>query len=166
LTVHLLVYIVGSMAPPPASALEANVPTLLRAARATYAAAFRSAHHEAGFVDIPRDGAFVIGSISHGGSPLSEIIARLRISKQAAGQLVETLVLRGYLVRSVDPDDRRRMKVSLTERGTAVATVGRTTLARVDAALVARVGAEYVAHTRATLAALAREDLLDGSGPT
>jgi DNA-binding MarR family transcriptional regulator len=76
------------------------------------------------------------------------------VSKQAAGQLVDTLVTRGYLDRSPDPDDRRRLTVTLTERGHAAATVIRSVIERVDADLAGRVGAEHVARTRATLAAL------------
>jgi DNA-binding MarR family transcriptional regulator len=76
------------------------------------------------------------------------------VSKQAAGQLVDVLVVRGYLDRFPDPDDRRRMTVALTERGRAAAAAARTAIERVDADLAARVGAEHLAHARATLAAL------------
>jgi DNA-binding MarR family transcriptional regulator len=96
----------------------------------------------------------VIGSIARTGSPLSQIIKELGVSKQAAGQLVDTLVMRGYLDRSVDPEDRRRLTISLTERGHAAAAVIRSAIDRVDAALVDRVGQEYVRHARVTLAAL------------
>ena len=82
------------------------------------------------------------------------MIRELGVSKQAAGQLVDTLVVRGYLDRSADPEDRRRMTVSLTERGQLAAAAGRSAVERVDAQLTERVGEEYVAHTRATLAAL------------
>jgi DNA-binding MarR family transcriptional regulator len=143
-----------------------SIPTLLRGARATYAAAIGAALREAGFADVPRDGAFVLGAIAHGGTPMSEIITRLRISKQAAGQLVDTLVRRGYLVRSPDPDDRRRLTVRLTERGDAAAAVGLAARHHVDAALVAEVGTETVARLREALRALARSDLLirEGTG--
>ena len=50
-------------------------------------------------------------------APLAEVIRQLGVSKQAAGQLVDSLVVRGYLDRTVDPDDRRRLIVTLTERG-------------------------------------------------
>jgi DNA-binding MarR family transcriptional regulator len=76
------------------------------------------------------------------------------VSKQAAGQLVDTLVLRGYLDRSIDVEDRRRLTVSLTERGRGAAEAIRAAVEGVDAELLSRVGPEYVAHTRATLAAL------------
>jgi DNA-binding MarR family transcriptional regulator len=143
---------------------DASLAALLRSARFTYQSAFRSAHAEAGFDDIPRDGAFVIGSIAGAGSPLSDVIWRLHLSKQASGQLVDTLVQRGYLARATDPDDRRRLVITLTELGREAAAVGRRARERVDRALIERVGPEYVAHTRATLTALSDGDLLDDGG--
>ncbi len=83
------------------------------------------------------------------------MIRDLRISKQAAGQLVDTLVSRGYLARTVDEHDRRRLIVALTERGRGAAATQAAARERVDAALLAKVGAEYVQHTRTALAALA-----------
>ena len=76
---------------------------------------------------------------------------------QAVGvrqQLVDALVLRGYLERAVDDEDRRRLTVALTERGRAAAEVSRKTVERIDAALLKKVGREHVAHARATLMAL------------
>jgi DNA-binding MarR family transcriptional regulator len=127
---------------------------LLRAARMTYGSAIRAALADAGCDDIPRNGSYVIGAIARTGAPLSAVIRDLGVSKQAAGQLVDTLVSRGYLDRTVDADDRRRLTVTLTERGLFAATVIRSAADRVDTDLVGRVGAEHVAHTRATLAAL------------
>jgi DNA-binding MarR family transcriptional regulator len=159
LTVLLLVYLDGIGYPGPMDADPAwhddvAMPALLRAARTTYGSAIRSALEEVGCADVPRNGVFVIGAIARTGSPLGEIIAALGVSKQAAGQLVDTLVLRGYLHRAPDPDDRRRMTVSLTERGRTAAAAGRAAVERIDGQLADRVGAEHGAHTRATLAAL------------
>ena len=107
-----------------------------------------------GFDDMPRNGSYVIGAIARTGAPLGQIIRQLGVSKQAAGQLVDTLVARGYLDRSVDPEDRRRLMISLTERGAAAAAVLSSVVERVDIELEERVGPEYVAHTRVTLASL------------
>lgn len=132
------------------------MPVLLRHARTTYGAAMRRALAAAGCDDIPKNGLYVIGGLAleKVNVPLSQLIEELRISKQAAGQLVDTLVTRGYLERAIDPDDRRKLTIVLTERGRAAAAVQAAAREKVDAALVARVGADYVAHARATLAAL------------
>jgi DNA-binding MarR family transcriptional regulator len=129
-------------------------PVLLRFARSAYTAAIRTAQAEAGCDDIPRDGTYVIGAMANGTMPLADVIGEIGMSKQAAGQLVDTLVLRGYIDRAADPNDRRRLTLTLTERGHALAEATRSAIKRFDAELVARVGAEHVAITRATLLAM------------
>jgi DNA-binding MarR family transcriptional regulator len=136
---------------------EVAFPALLRSARTTYGSAIGSSLSEAGFDDVPRNGAFVIGSIARTGAPLSDIIKELGVSKQAAGQLVDTLVARGYLDRTVDPEDRRRLTITLTERGLAAGSAIRSAVDRVDTTLLEQVGAESVARARATLAALVEQ---------
>jgi len=138
---------------------DVGIPALLRAARRTYGVAVRAALADAGCDDMPRNGSYVVGAIDRTGAPLSQIITELGVSKQAAGQLVDTLVARGYLDRSPDPDDRRRLTITLTERGHAAAATIRAAVEQVDAGLLDAVGADYVAHTRATLGALARAAL-------
>jgi len=132
------------------------IPALLRHARVTYGKAMRRALEEAGFDDIPGNGLYLIGGLAldNGGVPIRQLVAELRITKQGAGQLVDTLVSRGYLARTPDEDDRRQMIVTLTERGEAAAQIQAEARERVDAALAARVSAEDIAATRRTLAAL------------
>src|SRR5689334_1034863 len=132
------------------------LPALLRHARTTYGSAMRKALDEAGYDDIPGNGLYVIGGLALGAEdvPLGQLIKELRISKQAAGQLVDALVMRGYLERSVDKDDRRRLTVTLTERGKAAAETQSAARAAVDAELAASVGEEDVKRTRRTLAVL------------
>ena len=132
-----------------------SFPGLLRAARTVYAAAIRSALAGAGYADVPKNGVFVLGAIARDHAPLSGIIQGLGVSKQAAGQLVDALVVRGYLERSVDAEDRRRLTVSLTERGRDTAHIARAAIEQVDARLAARVGAQSFEHTRQVLMALA-----------
>lgn len=131
-------------------------PALLRHARYTYGNAMRAALAEAGYDDIPKNGLSVIGGMAMelDDLPLGILIRNLRISKQAAGQLVDALVLRGYLERAIDPGDRRKLTVKLTEHGRAAAAAQRAARERVDAELVARAGKEAVDCMRKTLATL------------
>lgn len=135
---------------------EIVLPALLRHARTTYGSAMRQSLAEAGYDDIPKNGLYVIGGLAMdgGGIPLGQLIEELRISKQAAGQLVDTLVARGYLERAADPEDRRKLTVSLTERGRNSAAIQAAAREKIDAELVTRVGQENINSARRTLAAL------------
>ena len=135
---------------------EIALPVLLRHARNTYGVAMRQALAEGGYDDIPGNGLYLIGGLALGAVdiPLAQLIKELRISKQAAGQLVDTLVMRGYLDRAVDKDDRRKLTVTLTERGRAAAATQAAAREKVDAELLASVGQQDVERTRRTLAVL------------
>ena len=134
--------------------LNTPLPALLRAARRTCGSALRAALAEAGFDDIPRNGIYVIGAIARNSAPLSQIISALGVSKQSAGQVVDTLVLRGYLDRRADEEDRRRLTVTLTKRGAAAAAISRTVVNQIEDELINRIGSKAVTQTRKTLAAL------------
>jgi DNA-binding MarR family transcriptional regulator len=131
-------------------------PALLRWARGTYGDAMQKALAEAGCDDVPPNGMYVIGGLALGAGdvPLSVLVKELKLSKQSAGQLVDTLVLRGYLWRETDEADRRRFTVSLTERGRHAAIVQREAREGIDAELLSRAGAEAVAGARKTLGML------------
>jgi len=135
----------------------ASLPALLRHARTPYGTAMREALEAAGYDDLPANGLYVIGALAYGkpDAQLAEIIADLRMSKQAAGQLIDTLVTRGYLTRAVDAADRRKLTITLTERGHAAALAQSEGRAKIDAALTARIGDKGVLHLRKALAALA-----------
>lgn len=135
---------------------EVPLPVLLRHGRNTYGTAMRQALAEAGYDDLPGNGLYVIGGLALDRSdiPLGQLIKELRISKQAAGQLVDTLVTRGYLERAMDKDDRRKLTVALTERGRAAAAAQQAGREKVDAELLAAVGEEDLSRTRRTLAVL------------
>jgi DNA-binding MarR family transcriptional regulator len=135
---------------------DMSLPAMFRFARNTYGVAMRRALEAAGYDDIPGNGLYVIGGLAKGadGVPLGQLIKELRTSKQAAGQLVDALVLRGYLQRVPDETDRRKMSVSLTERGRAAAVVQTQAREKIDAELLAGVGQEAVTQMRRALAEL------------
>ena len=133
-----------------------SIPALLRHARNTYGTAMRRALEQAGYDDIPKNGLYVIGGLALGAgdAPLSVLVRDLHLSKQSAGQLVDALVTRGYLVRAEDPQDRRKLVVALTARGRAAAAAQATASKRIDALLAERVGQANVGKLRQALAAL------------
>jgi DNA-binding MarR family transcriptional regulator len=132
------------------------IPALLRHARTTYGAAMRRALDKAGYDDIPKHGMYLIGGMARGAEaiPLARLIQQLGVSKQVASQLVDSLVLNGYLKRAEDPEDRRKSNLTLTERGRVAAVIQAAARKKIDSQLFARVGRENVKRTRRTLAAL------------
>jgi DNA-binding MarR family transcriptional regulator len=133
-----------------------GIAALMRHARAVYGTAMREALTEAGYDDIPKNGLYIIGGLALGaeGVPLGRLGEELGVSKQAVGQLVDTLVLRGYLARTVDEADRRKLTITLTERGRAAAEVQKAAGDAINAKWAERIGDEGVLKVRRSLAAL------------
>jgi len=127
---------------------------LLYATRGTYTAAVRRAQAKCGYLDVPASGEFILNAMELSGAPLESIVKFMGVSKQAVSQSVEMLVERGYLERDRDPSDRRRVTLSLTERGHAAGRAGKAAIEQVDRQLQARVGRTALAHARSVLAAL------------
>ncbi|HEV3265114.1 MAG TPA: MarR family winged helix-turn-helix transcriptional regulator [Acidimicrobiales bacterium] len=135
---------------------------MLAAARRTYTTAIRTALVDAGFDDIPRSGGSLLGRIARSGHELRDVAGELAVSKQAASQLVDTLVTRGYVERRPDPDDRRRVTVGLTDRGRSAAAEIRQAVEGVDAELATKVSHQDLARARTVLGAIVEM----GHGPT
>ncbi len=70
---------------------------------------------EAGFSDYRR--AYLPVFQSRDGSRIVELAERAQITKQSMGELVQSLVERGYVERVPDPTDGRAMLIRRTERG-------------------------------------------------
>jgi DNA-binding MarR family transcriptional regulator len=132
------------------------IPALLRAARGSYSQAIRVRLGEAGFDDLPRNGGFVLGGMANHGGSAVDVIRGLGVSKQAASQLIDTLVLRGYLTRDMNPNDRRRMTIELTDRGRAAAAAVRSGVQAIDAELAQMLTPAELAGLRSGLTALGR----------
>jgi len=138
---------------------DVPLPQLMRAARDSYRDAVQRSLADAGRDDIPRNGVFVLTGLDQSASetkfsPQADVVVSLGLSKQAASQLIDTLVLREYLERRADPEDRRRMGVRLTDRGRTAAAAIQAAVDALDAALAQRITADELRGLRAGLAAL------------
>jgi DNA-binding MarR family transcriptional regulator len=136
---------------------ELALPVLLGAGRMTYGKAIRSGYAEVGFDDIPKLGPRLLGGIRRNGGSVGSVgnVAKdFGISKQAASKLVDTLVIRDYIERGVDPEDRRRLTLELTERGREAADIGWEETDRVDRELEEAVGGAAITQLRETVATL------------
>jgi DNA-binding MarR family transcriptional regulator len=133
---------------------DVPTPALLRAARGAYGQAIRRALRDRGIEDMPPNGPFVIGGIGNQGQPLGVLVQQLRVTKQAASALIDTLVLRDYLSRTTDPNDRRRVNVTLTDRGHEAADAVLAGVMAVDRELTELLGVTGLEQFRAGLLAL------------
>src|SRR5580700_3761649 len=124
---------------------ETNIPALLRWARGSYGQAVRRSLAIAGYEDLPRNGPFVLGGMANLGGSAADMILGLGVTKQAASQLIDTLVLRGYLTREVDAEDRRRLTITLTDRGRGAAQAVRGAVEAIDAELADSVTPDQLA---------------------
>jgi DNA-binding MarR family transcriptional regulator len=137
---------------------DVPLPTLMRGAREVYRDAVRRALEAAGCDDVPRNAAFVLAGLDHRApeaafSSQADVVASLGLSKQAASQLIDTLVLREYLERRNDPVDRRRMEVRLTNRGRTAAIAIQTAIDAIDSTVAQLITADELHAMRVGLAA-------------
>lgn len=107
----------------------------------------------AGCDDMPRNGPFVLGGIANYGRSAGDMTRELGLSEQAASQLLDNLVARGYAERQLNLDGRRGMTIELTDRGRAAATAVRVGLESVDAELARLLPPADLAALRAGLTA-------------
>ncbi len=145
---------------------QVSIPALLRASRGAYGHAIRRELGAAGLEDLPPNGAYVVGGIVNHAGSAGDLVRQLGVSKQAASQLIDTLVVRGYLERRVDPEDRRRIIIEATERGRAAAQAIAAGVQAVDAELTERISADGVSALQDGLVALCemRERMEDEAG--
>jgi DNA-binding MarR family transcriptional regulator len=141
---------------------EIATPTLMRAARGTYARSIRAQLHAIGATDLPRNGAVVLVGIASGGDgSRPDLPGDLGVTKQAISQLVDTMVERGYLVRGTHQDDRRRVSLELTPRGREVVEAVVAGVDAVDAQLHEQLTADKIEAMRTALLALAQIKISD-----
>src|ERR1700683_2727776 len=136
---------------------DVPLPSLMREARDVYRDAIRRALEAAGCDDIPRNSVFALSGLDRRApeptfSAQSDVVESRGLSKQAASQLIDTLVLREYLERRNDPEDRRRMEVRLTDRGRSAARAIQTATDAIDAAIAHLITADELHGLRVGLA--------------
>ncbi len=121
----------------------------------------RELHHDLaghGFTDLGRSDGVVFRALGATPMTLSELAQRLDVSKQAAGQIVDDMQRRGYVVRRPDPHDGRARRLHLSERGRAALAAARRFHQRYERRLVDEHGTEPVSALRAVLTAMAGDE--------
>jgi DNA-binding MarR family transcriptional regulator len=86
------------------------------------------------------------------GIRLTDLAAKVGVTKQAVGQLVDDLAKHGVVERLPDPDDRRAKRIRFSRRGYAALMHGLGVLRQIESELAAAVGARRMRELRETLA--------------
>lgn len=129
---------------------EPDLAILVIAAARAVADELVVAHADAGETVRPAHG-FVIRGLWAGPLTVTELAARLDVSKQAVVKVVDEMERHGYVERRADHADRRAKRLCLTARGRKVRQRALAASRRMERRLVLELGDDAVAMTRAAL---------------
>jgi DNA-binding MarR family transcriptional regulator len=101
------------------SADSRALPALLLALSGELVAGIQAGGAARGFDDIRPAHGFAFVRLAPDGATVGELADHLGVTKQAASQLVEELVRKGYVERRPHPTDARARLIVLSERGWA-----------------------------------------------
>jgi DNA-binding MarR family transcriptional regulator len=108
-----------------------------------------------GFTDLRPAHGFAFARLAPAGATVSELAAHMGVTRQAAAQLVDELVTKGYVERRPHPDDGRAQLIMLTERGWACTRAAEAAAAETIGTWAAILGEERLGETRRALAEIA-----------
>jgi DNA-binding MarR family transcriptional regulator len=72
-----------------------------------------------GFGDVRPVHGFAFARLAPGGATITQLAEHLDVTRQAAAQLVDELIAKGYVERRPHPDDARARLIMLTAKGRA-----------------------------------------------
>lgn len=72
-----------------------------------------------GFADLRPAHGFAFARLSAGGATITQLAEHLDVTRQAAAQLVDELIAKGYVARNPHPRDARARLIVLTDKGRA-----------------------------------------------
>ena len=96
-----------------------DLPVLLLGAARTLVDGIDAGVRARGFTDVRPAHGFAFALLSAGGATTMELAQHLDVTKQAASQMVEELVTKGYVERRPHPADARARLIVLTDKGWA-----------------------------------------------
>ena len=132
---------------------QATLQLLFKASRLANEKALAHAKASAGAVDVPVRAAHtaLFPHLDFEGIRLTELAARVGVTKQAVGQLVDDLAAVGMVERLDDPDDRRAKRIRFSRKGYGALMHGLGVLREIEQSLTAAVGARRMRELHETL---------------
>jgi DNA-binding MarR family transcriptional regulator len=118
-----------------------------------------------GYDDIRPVHDFALHSILSGAADASQLGRAMSVSKQAAAKTISVLEERGYVVREVDHDDRRRMRLRVTQRGLAMLHEGESIFDELRDKWEKQVGAEALEGVENALRQLVGDNVIRLDAP-
>lgn len=101
---------------------------------------------------------FALRAIVAGAGSVSEVGRRTSVSKQAAAKTVAFLEEGGYVLRSPDPADGRRARLTVTERGQSLMREGEAVFDELRSQWESLVGSDRIADVQDALVRLLGTD--------
>ena len=131
------------------------LPALLLSLTGELVAGIQAGGAARGFGDVRPAHGYAFVRLAPDGATIGELAEYLGFTKQAASQLVDELVRKGYVERRPHPTDARARLVVLTERGWACTRAADAAAADTVAPWIAELGPERFHTLVADLARLA-----------
>jgi DNA-binding MarR family transcriptional regulator len=100
-------------------------------------------------------------AIASGADSAAELGRRLQVSRQAAAKTVAVLESRGYVTTAADPDDGRRKRLVVTERGLDLLREGEAAIKQMREQWAAQIGSAELDEIERRLAELVGQPMLD-----
>jgi DNA-binding MarR family transcriptional regulator len=141
------------MATPSIADPYVTIPELMRVARGSYKRAVDVELAAGGLEDLPTASGYLLAYLVSDEESVAEKIEGLEIKQREFRQLTDTLVVRGYITRDVDPANGS-VTLALTERGRAASEATAAGVTFVDQELERRLTAAEMAGLRRGLAVL------------
>lgn len=120
---------------------------------------------ERGYEDVRSVHDFALHSILSGADSVSELARRMSVTRQAAAKTIAALEERRYVAREVDPADRRRTRLHVTERGLAMLRQGEAVFDELRARWEKQVGAASLSAVEEALRALVGDNAIRLDSP-
>src|SRR5215203_2348203 len=116
---------------------------------------FREELEKSEFADLRPTHGCVFRFVRDDGLRLTELAERANMTKQSVGEIVDDLVVRGYVERVPDQNDRRAKRICLTNRGEAAQAHGLHLFGKIEKRWGERYGVGRIAALRELLAEIA-----------
>lgn len=140
-----------------------NVGRVLGAASRAFVGETLGAIHDGGFARVAEVHLTLLRHLDLGGTRLTDLAARARMTKPAMAELVDKVAAIGLVARAADPADGRAKLVAFTPDGRRMLDRAQVGVARAERRMADVTGDAFVTEMKARLAAYAGTDSLTAS---